>query len=82
MVEILSYWHTIYTLVRTCEHKCSSYMGKFNKKDLNATLKLYSLHCAKDIKIVSIPYRNQSQEPMSPEAKLKMAGNEFIIEVI
>ena len=57
-------------------------MGKFNKKDLNATLKLYSLHCAKDIKIVSIPYRNQSQESMSPEAKLKMAGNEFIIEVI
>ena len=57
-------------------------MGKFNKKDLNATLKLYSLHCAKDIKIVSIPYRNQSQEPMSPQAKLKMAGNEFIIEVI
>ena len=57
-------------------------MGKLNKKNLNATLKLFSPHCAKDIKIVSIPYRYQSQEPMSPQAKLKMAGNEFIIEVI
>ena len=57
-------------------------MGKLNKKDLNATLKLLFPQSAKVIKIVSIPYRNQSQESMSPEAKLKMAGNEFIIEVI
>ena len=58
-------------------------MGKLNKKDLNPPiLKLLFPQSAKDIKIVSIPYRNQSQEPMSPEAKLKMAGNEFIIEVI